>query len=251
MINIKNAAQIMRMQRAGQIVAKAHRAVKDAICPGITTQQLDAIALEVIRREGAVPSFKGYGGFPMNICVSVNNEVIHGIPSKRRLLEGDIVGVDIGAYLDGFHGDAAATYGVGKISPAAAKLIEVTERAFFAGFSAAREGNRVSDISAAVQNVAETAGYGVVRDFVGHGVGAKLHEDPEVPNFVRRGGKKGVRLCAGMTLAIEPMINQGSEQVSRLSDGWTVVTADGKLSAHFEHSIAITKGDAILLTVEY
>ena len=247
MIIIKNASEIDKMRRAGELTALAHKAVEQAVCPGVTTADLDKIATEVIRKNGGIPSFKGYNGFPANICASVNEEVIHGIPSKRVLREGDIIGVDIGVVLDGFHGDAAATYGVGKISVEAQRLIDVTKQAFYAGFAQAIPGNRISDISIAVQETAESAGFSVVREFVGHGVGHSLHEAPEVPNY--HTGRRGVRLQEGMTLAVEPMINAGGYEILKLKDDWTIVTADGSLSAHYEHSIAITKGEPILLTV--
>jgi len=246
-IFIKDGNEIQKMRTAGKICALAHEVAAKAIKPGITTQELADIAEEEIRRAGAIPSFKGYNGYPAAVCVSVNNEVIHGIPSpKRKLIEGDIVSIDIGAYFQGFHGDAARTHGVGKISSEASRLIEITQKCFHAGAEAARMGNRIIDVSCAIQAVAHAAGYGIVRDFVGHGVGSKLHEDPEVPNFDF--GKKGVRLAAGMTLAIEPMINQGTADVEVLDDDWTVITVDGKLSAHYEETIVITKGKAVILT---
>ena len=247
MIIIKSAAEIDKMRRAGEVVALAHEAVKQAVQPGVTTLELDRIAAEVIKKKGGIPSFKGYGGYPANICTSVNEEVIHGIPSKRVLREGDIIGVDIGALLNGFHGDAAATHGVGKISDEAKRLIDTTKQAFYEGIAKAMPGNRVSDISVAVQRKAESAGFNVVREFVGHGVGHSLHESPEVPNY--HTGRHGVRLQEGMTLAVEPMVNAGSYEILKLSDDWTIVTADGLLSAHYEHSIAITKSGPILLTV--
>lgn len=246
MINIKNASEIKKMRQAGLVVAKAHYAVAKAICPGITTKELDDIALAVITKAGAIPSFKGYNGYPANICTSVNDEVIHGIPSGRKLLQGDIVGVDIGALLDGFHGDAAATHGVGKISLDAKKLIETAQLAFYEGIKNAREGMRLSDISAAIQQLVEGNGYSIVKDFVGHGIGRNMHEEPEVPNYVTR--RHGTRLYAGMALAIEPMINLGNEIVKVLEDGWTVVTLDGTLSAHYEHTIIITKNEPMIMT---
>lgn len=228
------------------VVAKAHQAVAAAIKPGITTKELDDIAREVILKEGAVPSFKDYNGYPANICTSVNEQVIHGIPSGRKLLEGDIVSVDIGAILDGFHGDAAATHGVGKISAQAKKLIETAELAFYEGIQYAREGMRLSDISAAIQTLVEGRGYSIVKDFVGHGIGREMHEEPEVPNYVTK--RHGMRLYAGMALAIEPMINAGNEFVKVLSDGWTVVTLDSSLSAHYEHTVIITKDKPMIMT---
>ena len=235
------------MQKAGEIVALAHKAIQNAICDGITTNELDQIADQLIRSKGAIPSFKNYNGFPKSICASVNDVIIHGIPSEECLKNGDIIGVDIGAYYDGFHGDAAITFGVGEISDEAKRLIQVTENCFFEGMKFAIEGKRVSDISSAIQKYVEEQGFSVVREFVGHGVGSALHEEPEVPNYGIPG--RGARLCAGMTLAVEPMINLGSRGINVMKDGWTVKTADGSLSAHFEHSIAITKKQPLLLTV--
>jgi len=235
------------MQKAGEIVALAHKAIENAICDGITTNELDQIAEQLIRSKGAIPSFKNYNGFPKSICASVNDVIIHGIPSAERLKNGDIIGVDIGAYYDGFHGDAAVTFGVGEISEEAKRLIQVTENSFFEGMKFAVEGKRVSDISSAIQKYVEEQGFSVVREFVGHGVGSALHEEPEVPNYGIPG--RGARLYAGMTLAVEPMINAGSREINVMKDGWTVKTADGSLSAHFEHSIAITKRQPLLLTV--
>ena len=247
MISIKSSAQIYKMQKAGEIVALAHKAIENAICDGVSTNELDQIADELIRSKGAIPSFKNYNGFPKSICASVNDVIIHGIPSAERLKNGDIIGVDIGAYYDGFHGDAAVTYGVGEISEEAKRLIKAAEDGFFEGMKFAVEGKRVSDISSAIQKYVEEQGFSVVREFVGHGVGSALHEDPEVPNYGIPG--RGARLCAGMTVAVEPMINAGLREINVLKDGWTVKTADGSLSAHFEHSIAITKKQPLLLTV--
>jgi len=247
MISIKSSAEIYKMQKAGEIVALAHKAIENAICDGITTNELDQIAEQLIRSKGAIPSFKNYNGFPKSICASVNDVIIHGIPSAERLKNGDIIGVDIGAYYDGFHGDAAVTFGVGEISEEAKRLIQVTENSFFEGMKFAVEGKRVSDISSAIQKYVEEQGFSVVREFVGHGVGSALHEEPEVPNYGIPG--RGARLYAGMTLAVEPMINAGSREINVMKDGWTVKTADGSLSAHFEHSIAITKRQPLLLTV--
>lgn len=247
MINIKSEAQITKMRKAGEITALTHRLMKETISDGITTQEIDRIADEFIRSKGAIPSFKNYNGFPGSICTSVNDTVIHGIPGKLRLKDGDIIGVDIGALLDGYHGDQAVTYPVGNVSEEAKRLLKAAEDGFFEGIKHAVEGNRVSDISAAIQQYVEAQGFSIVREFVGHGLGQRLHEDPEVPNYGRPG--KGPRLYRGMTIAVEPMINAGKKEVYMLDDGWTVVTADGSLSAHFEHSIAITKGQPILLTV--
>ena len=235
------------MQKAGEIVALAHKAIENAICDGITTNELDQIADQLIRSKGAIPSFKNYNGFPKSICTSVNDVIIHGIPSAECLKNGDIIGVDIGAYYDGFHGDAAVTFGVGEISEEAKRLIKVTENSFFEGMKFAVEGKRVSDISSAIQKYVEEQGFSVVREFVGHGVGSALHEGPEVPNYGAPG--RGARLYEGMTIAVEPMINAGSREINVMKDGWTVKTADGSLSAHFEHSIAITKKQPLLLTV--
>ena len=247
MITIKSASQIDKMKKAGEIVALTHELMRKNICDGVTTKELDRIAEEFIRSKGAIPSFKNYNGYPASICASVNDVVIHGIPGNTRLKNGDIIGVDIGAFIDGYHGDSANTYGVGDISKEAADLIEAAKCGFEAGLKMAIQGNRVGDISAAVQQYVEQCGYSVVREFVGHGVGAQMHEEPEVPNYGKPG--RGPRLCAGMTLAVEPMINAGKRDILMLDDEWTIVTADGSLSAHYEHSIAITKDEPILLTV--
>lgn len=247
MITIKSASQIDKMKKAGEIVALTHELLKKNICDGVTTKELDRIAEEFIRSKGAIPSFKNYNGYPASICASVNDVVIHGIPGNTRLNNGDIIGIDIGAYIDGYHGDSANTYGVGDISKEAADLIDAAKCGFEAGIKMAVQGNRVGDISAAIQEYVEGRGYSIVREFVGHGVGAQMHEEPEVPNYGRAG--RGPRLCAGMTLAVEPMINAGKRDIVMLDDEWTIVTADGSLSAHYEHSIAITKDEPILLTV--
>jgi methionyl aminopeptidase len=242
MISIKSAKEIELMRVAGKIVAETHEVLKEAIKPGITTKELD-----IIRKCGALPAFKGYYGFPASICSSVNSQVVHGIPGPVVLKEGDIIGIDIGTIYQDYYGDAARTHGVGKISSDAQRLIKVTEESFFAGIKYAREGNRLSDISHAIQAYAESYGYSVVRDLVGHGIGRKMHEDPQVPNYGLPG--RGPRLAAGMALAVEPMINQGKYAVKTLSDGWTVVTADGSLSAHYENTIIITKEAPELLTL--
>ena len=247
MITIKSASQIDKMKKAGEIVALTHELMKKNICDGVTTKELDRIAEEFIRSKGAIPSFKNYNGYPASICASVNDVVIHGIPGNTRLKNGDIVGIDIGAYIDGYHGDSANTYGVGDISKEAADLIEAAKCGFEAGIKMAVQGNRVGDISAAIQQYVESCGYTIVREFVGHGVGEKMHEEPEVPNYGQAG--RGPRLCAGMTMAVEPMINAGKRDIVMLDDEWTIVTKDGSLSAHYEHSIAITKDEPILLTV--
>ena len=214
--------------------------------PGVTTQEIDSAVEAFIRKEGAVPSFLHYNGYPASACISVNDEVIHGIPGKRVLQEGDIVSVDVGAYIGGFHGDCAATFACGQISQEAQRLIDVTRQSFFEGIKFAKEGYRVQDISAAVQAYVEGQGFSVVREYVGHGVGAHLHESPEVPNFGRPG--RGPRLLRGMTLAIEPMVNAGGAAILQLSDGWTVKTRDGKYSAHYENTILITDGEPEILT---
>lgn len=247
MISIKSVAQIDKMKRAGEIVALTHELMRKNICDGVTTKELDRIAEEFIRSKGAIPSFKNYNGYPASICASVNDVVIHGIPGSYTLKNGDIVGIDIGAYIDGYHGDSANTYGVGEISKEASDLIAAAKGGFEAGLKMAVDGNRIGDISAAIQKYVEERGYSVVREFVGHGVGAQMHEEPEVPNYGKSG--RGPRLAPGMTLAVEPMINAGGREIYMLDDEWTIVTADGSLSAHYEHSIAITKNEPVLLTV--
>lgn len=247
MISLKNAAELEGMRVANQISAQALRLAGELIRPGVTTASIDKQVEEFIRSQGAVPNFLGYGGFPASACISINNEVIHGIPSHARVIhEGDIVSVDVGAMKDGFHGDNAYTFAVGTVSDEARRLLEVTERSLYAGIEKAVVGNRVGDISCAVQNVVEAAGFDVVADFVGHGTGREMHEEPEVPNFGRAG--RGPRLLSGMTIAIEPMVNAKGRGVKVLSDGWTVVTLSGSLSAHFEHSIAITKDGPVILS---
>ena len=247
MIIIKNSEQLALMRHAGRITAEALLVARENIRPGITTKELDTKIRRHIEKCGAKPSFLGYGGFPGSACISINDEVIHGIPSaKRELCEGDIVKVDVGARFRGYNGDSARTFPVGKVSDEALRLISVTEKSFYEAIKYARAGNRVGDIGSAVENFVISNGYSVVRTYTGHGVGKELHEEPEVPNFGTAG--RGARLYAGMTLAIEPMVNVGTEKVKVLSDGWTVVTLDGKLSAHYENTIAITDGDPILLT---
>ena len=247
MIPIKTNEQLERMRAACRLTAMARKAAHDAVAPGVTTDDIDRIVRKTIEEAGAKPSFLGYGGFPASACVSINDEVIHGIPSKKRVVRsGDIVKIDVGAYIGGFHGDCACTVPCGEVSEEAKRLIEVTRQSFYEGIKFAREGCRVSDISAAVQAYAQANGFSVVRSFVGHGVGRQLHESPEVPNFGRPG--HGVRLQRGMTLAVEPMVNAGVYDVRVLSDGWTVKTKDGKLSAHYENTIAITDGEPEILT---
>lgn len=249
MIKIKSAHEIKLMQEAGQIAAAARAAAGALVAPGITTRELDNAARKVIESCGAKPSFLHYNGFPASICCSINHQVIHGFPGKYKLKEGDLVKIDVGANYMGYHGDCAETFPVGKITEEAQKLIEVTRQSFYEGIKLAREGQRVSDISHAVQAYVEANGFSVVRDYVGHGVGSELHEAPEVPNYGNPG--RGARLVAGMTLAVEPMVNAGGYQVKTLRDGWTVETVDGSLSAHYENSILITKGDPIILTVPH
>ncbi len=253
MLSIKSKSEIELMKRACEIVAVAHELIREAIKPGITTQELDRIAADYIKKQNAMPSFLGVkcgvpGGidYPATICASVNNEVIHGIPGLRMLKDGDIISVDIGAYLNGFHADAARTFPVGNVSEKALKLIEVTEKSFFEGAKNAVAGNRVIDISKAIQDYVEGFGYSVVREFVGHGVGRELWEAPQIPNYRTR--ERGPRLEAGMTLAIEPMVNAGRYQIAMLDNKWTVVTADGSLSAHYENTIAVTDSDPVILT---
>lgn len=247
MIVIKTPEQLSLMKRAGEITGGALLAARDIIRPGISTLDIDKVVRSYIESHGAVPSFLGYGGFPGSACVSVNQEVIHGIPSARKILkEGDLVKIDVGACYRGYHGDSARTFAVGQVTEAARRLMETTERAFREGAARAVHGARVGDIGHAVQACAEAQGYGVVRSFVGHGIGSHLHEEPDVPNFGREG--HGPRLFSGMTIAIEPMINEGTADVRVLADGWTVVTADGKLSAHYEHTVAITASGPIFLT---
>jgi len=254
MISIKSEKEIEYMRESGRIVALALAEMEKAIEPGITTRELDKIATEVLKKNGAIPSFKGQEGFegskpyPATICASVNNQVIHGIPGDYVLKEGDIISIDMGAFKNGYHGDAARTFGVGKISPEAQKLIDVTKGSFFEGMKFAKHGNRVSDISHAVQTYAESNGCSVVREFVGHGIGAELHEDPQVPNYGKPG--RGPRLSKGMVIAVEPMINQGGYDIEILKDGWTVITKDGSLSAHYENTILITDGEPELLTLK-
>lgn len=247
MVSLKNSEQLRIMREAGRITGEALLVAEEAIRPGISTKELDRLIRAHIEKSDARPSFLGYGGFPGSACISVNREVIHGIPSSKKILcEGDVVKVDVGACYRGFHGDSARTFPVGKIDDEALRLITVTKQSFYAGLAKAIPGNRIGDISAAVQKCAEDAGFGVVRKFVGHGIGEELHEDPEVPNFGKVG--HGVRLYPGMVIAIEPMINEGTHEVKVLADQWTVVTADGLRSAHYEHTVAITNDGPVLLT---
>lgn len=246
MITIKSPREIELMRRAGKITAAARSIGREMVTAGVTTREIDKAIHDFIIKQGAAPSFLGYGGFPASACVSVNEEIIHGIPGKRRIKDGDIVSIDVGAYIGGFHGDCAGTYAVGEISPEARHLIEVTRQSFFEGIKFARQGYRVSDISHAIQEYVESFGYSLVREYVGHGIGSQMHEAPEVPNFGRPG--HGPRLVKGMTLAIEPMVNIGGAAVKVLGDDWTVITADGSLSAHYENTVLITDGEPEILT---
>jgi len=245
-VKIKSEKQIERMREAGKIVAYTHEVLKAHIKPGVTTQELDYLAEKEIRKYNAVPAFKGYGGFPGSICASVNEQVVHGIPGPYELKDGDIISIDIGAYKDNFFGDAARTHGVGNVSMEAQQLMDVTKQSFYEGLKFCREGYRLSDISHAIQAYVEQYGFSIVRDYVGHGIGTALHEDPQIPNYGNPG--RGLRLVKGMVLAIEPMVNAGTHIVKVLEDDWTVVTTDGKNSAHYEHTVAITDEDPILLT---
>ena len=246
MITLKSEHEIELMRRAGKITAAARALARDMVKPGVTTQQIDKAVYHFIKSQGATPSFLNYNGYPASVCVSVNDEIIHGIPGKRVLKEGDIVSVDVGAYIGGFHGDCAGTYPCGQVSDQALDLIRVTQQSFFEGLKFAREGYRLSDISHAVQEYVESHGYSVVREYVGHGIGRRMHESPEVPNFGNPG--HGPRLLRGMTIAVEPMVNAGSAAIRQMSDGWTVKTADGRNAAHYENTILITDGDPELLT---
>ena len=249
MIHKKSAAEIEAMKEAGRISAKVLREVGKLVQPGISTLELDTFVEQMIRLEGATPAFKGYCGFPGSICASVNEQIVHGIPSAKVILqEGDILSIDTGAVIDGWVGDNAWTYAVGQISPEKQRLLDITEQCMWAGLDAARPGNRLGDIGHAVQEIAEGAGYGVVRDYVGHGIGHKMHEDPNVPNYGR--AHTGTKLTPGMVLAIEPMVNMGTELTRQGSDGWLVCTADGLPSAHFEKTVAITQDGPLILTTE-
>ena len=244
MIQLKNPDQIKIMKEAGRITGEALLVARDHVRPGISTYELDRLVRESIERAGAKPSFLGYGGFPGSACISINDEVIHGIPSKKRFLEeGDIVKVDVGAFYKGFHGDSARTIAVGRVSDEAQKLIEVTRASFFAGIDQLKVGNRLGDVGAAIDGLVVANGFSTVKRYIGHGIGHELHESPDVPNYGTPG--RGTRLCAGLVIAIEPMVNIGTETVRELSDGWTVKTADGSLSAHYENTVALT-GDGII-----
>lgn len=252
MILVKSQKELDIMRKAGELVALALDKLSLNIAEGVTTAELDRIAEEFIRSKGAVPSFKGYHGlpgakdYPASICASINNEVVHGIPDNRKLKNGDIISIDIGIYYQGFHGDAARTFAVGKISEKASLLIKVTKQSFYEGLRFAMNGNRIYDISSAIQDYVEKFGFSVVRDYVGHGIGKNMHEEPQIPNF--RTKQRGPRLMPGMTLAIEPMVNEGAYNVKLLDNMWTVVTQDGSLSAHYENTIAVTENEPIILT---
>ena len=246
MITLKSPREIELMRRAGKITAAARALAGEMVKPGVTTREIDKAVHRFIKSQGAEPSFLNYNGYPASVCISVNDEIIHGIPGRRVLKEGDIVSVDVGAKYKGFHGDCAGTYPCGEISPEAKRLIEVTRQSFFEGIKFARDGMRIGDIGHAIQEYAEQFGYSIVREYVGHGVGAQLHESPEVPNYGNAG--HGVRLRKGMTIAVEPMVNAGGVAVRVLDNDWTVVTEDGSLSAHYENSLLITDGEPEILT---
>ena len=246
MITLKSSHEIELMRRAGKITAAARAVAREMVKPGVTTQEIDKAVYEFITSQGATPSFLHYNGYPASVCVSVNDEIIHGIPGKRVLQEGDIVSVDVGAYIGGFHGDCAGTYPCGQVSEEAMRLIRVTQQSFFEGIKYAKEGYRLSDISHAVQKYVESNGFSVVREFVGHGIGRHMHEPPEVPNYGKPG--HGPRLLRGMAIAVEPMVNQGCAGIIQMSDGWTVKTADGKLAGHYENTLVITDGEPEIMT---
>jgi methionyl aminopeptidase len=246
MVILKLPEEIEKARASNRIVAEVLSKLKEKVKPGVRTRDLDKLAEEIAEKRGAKPAFKGYNGFPYALCVSVNEVVVHGMPSERVLMEGDIVGLDFGVYYQGFFGDATVTLPVGKVTQKASRLMQVTEQSLYAGIAQAKDGNRLGDISAAVQDMVEDAGYSVVRDFVGHGIGKNLHEDPQIPNFGKKG--RGIELKSGMILAIEPMVNEGKYKIQVLPDGWTVITEDGSLSAHFEHSVVITDNGPEILS---
>jgi methionyl aminopeptidase len=246
MVILKLPEEIEKARASNRIVAEVLSKLRDKVKPGVTTRELDRFAEELAEKKGAKPAFKGYRGYPYSLCTSVNTEVVHGMPSARVLVEGDIIGLDFGVLYKGFYGDATITLPVGKVAPIALKLLDVTEQSLYAGIAEAKDGNRLGDISAAIQLTVEAAGFSIVRDFVGHGIGKSLHEEPQIPNFGKKG--RGIELKSGMIFAIEPMVNQGDYKVRVLADGWTVITEDGKLSAHFEHSIAITDNGPDILS---
>ena len=247
MITIKNERELESMRQACKITAAARALAGEMVRPGVSTKAIDQAVYDYIVSQGAKPSFLNYNGFPASACISVNSTVIHGIPGGYILQEGDIVSIDVGAFYKGFHGDCAATFACGAISTDAQKLIDVTRESFFEGMKVATKGNRVQDISHAIQTYVESNGFSIVRSYVGHGIGRQLHEEPEVPNFGHPG--RGPRLVKGMTIAVEPMVNEGTHEVRILKDGWTVLTADGKLSAHYENTVLITDGEPEILTV--
>ena len=247
-IIIKNEEQIKAMKVAGSIIADTFQLLEQAIRPGVTTLELDQLAEDFIKKNGATASFKGYRGYPNSICTSINEEVIHGIPSLRKLNDGDIIGIDIGAFIGGYHGDAARTFAVGSVSDEAQKLIDVTRQSFYEGIKFAKAGSHLHEIGKAIQTYVESFGFSLVRDFCGHGIGKSIHESPEIPNY--KPPSRGPRLMKGMTLAIEPMVNIGAYDVDVLEDGWTVVTQDGMLSAHYENTIVITDGEPEILTLK-
>lgn len=247
MIICKSESELRLMREAGRIVAETHQLMAAAVKPGITTGELDAIAEKFIRSQGAIPSFKGYNGFPSSVCASVNDELVHGFPGSRKLNEGDIISIDIGAQYEGYHGDSAWTYGVGKVSDEVQRLLDVTEESLYAGLALVKPDIRLYSISHAIQKVIEAAGFSVVREYVGHGIGADLHEEPQIPNYGIP--DRGPRLKPGMVLAIEPMVNIGERYVRTLEDNWTVVTQDGSWCAHFEHTVAVTEDGFEILTI--
>ena len=246
MVILKSPEEIEKIRQSNIIVADILNELRGMVKPGITTMALNRYSEELVLRKGAKPAFKGYRGYPFSLCASVNSEVVHGMPSNRVLKTGDLISLDFGIYYNGYYGDSAITVSVGEVSDVAARLSSITKEALYNGIKEARAGNRLGDISAAVQEHVEASGFSVVRDFVGHGIGKNLHEDPQIPNFGTRG--KGIELKSGMVFAIEPMVNEGTYKVKVLDDGWTVVTADGKLSAHFEHSVAITEDGPVILS---
>lgn len=246
MITLKSSHEIELMRQAGKITAAARAFAGEMVRPGVTTQEIDSAVEKFIRHHGATPSFLHYNGYPASVCISVNDEIIHGIPGSRVLQEGDIVSVDVGAYINGYHGDCAATFACGKISAEAQNLIDVTRQSFFEGIKFAKEGYRLFDISAAVQRYAEGKGYSIVREYVGHGIGTKMHEPPEIPNYGHPG--RGPRLLRGMTLAVEPMVNAGTASIKQMPNGWTVRTLDGKNAAHYENTLLVTDGEPEILT---
>jgi len=247
MITIKGPDEFARMRRAGQVVAEIHKAVREAAAPGVTLLELDVIAGDIIREGGCTPNFLNYHGFPANVCLSPNNVIVHGIPDGYKLTDGDIISIDVGAIYEGWHGDAAFTMAVGDVPDEVAKLIEVTEQGLWNGIAQAKAGRRLGDVGHAIETTAKPHGYGVVREYIGHGIGRNMHEAPNVPNYGKKG--RGLKLKTGMALAIEPMFNLGTAETALLDDGWTVVTADGALSAHFEHTVLLTEQGSIVSTL--